>query len=80
MAVGTAPIGRLPPVEELLALLASGGDWNVAQLMVRNVDEAVVRELKKRAPCRTRNAMSCCCRALGGGVETCLRLPDLATT
>ena len=40
----------------MLALLASGGIWNVAQLMVRNVDDAVVRELKKRAARRNHSA------------------------
>jgi plasmid stability protein len=44
------------PAEQLLALLAAGGDRNVAQLMVRNVDEAVVRELKKRAARRNHSA------------------------
>jgi plasmid stability protein len=42
--------------EQLLALLAVGGDRNVAQLMVRNVDEAVVRELIKRAARRNHSA------------------------
>ena len=42
--------------EELLALLACGGERNVAQLMVRNVDEAVVRELKQRAARRNHSA------------------------
>lgn len=44
------------PIEQLLALLAVGGDSHVAQLMVRNVDEAVVRELKKRAARRNHSA------------------------
>jgi len=44
------------PPSKLLALLAAGGDGNVAQLMVRNVDEAVVRELKKRAARRNHSA------------------------
>ena len=33
-----------------------GGDSNVAQLVVRNIDEAVVRELKKRAARRNHSA------------------------
>src|SRR5262245_62823243 len=49
-------VGRCPTIEQLLALLATGGDRNVAQLMVRNVDEAVVRELKKRAARRNHSA------------------------
>jgi plasmid stability protein len=48
--------GRCLPAKQLLALLAAGGDRNVAQLMVRNVDEAVVRELKKRAARRNHSA------------------------
>jgi plasmid stability protein len=44
------------PAEQPLALLAAEGDGNVAQLMVRNVDEAVVRELKKRAARRNHRA------------------------
>ena len=40
---------------EVLALLAEV-IGNVAQLMVRNVDEAVVRELKKRAARRNHSA------------------------
>jgi plasmid stability protein len=44
------------PATQLLALLAAGGDRKVAQLMVRNVDEAVVRELKKRAARRNHSA------------------------
>jgi plasmid stability protein len=58
MAVGIAehPPGICPPAEQLLALLATGGNGNVAQLMVRNVDEAVVRELKKRAARRNHSA------------------------
>ena len=48
--------GVCPRGEPLLALLAGGGDRNVAQLMVRNVDEAVVRELKKRAARRNHSA------------------------
>jgi plasmid stability protein len=40
----------------MLALLAVGDDANVPQLMVRNVDEAVVRELKKRAARRNHSA------------------------
>ena len=37
-------------------MLATRGDQNMAQLMVRNVDEAVVRELKKRAARRNHSA------------------------
>jgi plasmid stability protein len=44
------------PLGQVLALLAVGGDLSVAQLMVRNVDEAVVRELKKRAARRNHSA------------------------
>jgi antitoxin FitA len=39
----------------MLALLADGGAL-VAQLIVRNVDETVVRELKKRAGRRNHSA------------------------
>ena len=39
----------------MLALLAVGGHL-VAQLMVRNVNDAVVRELKKRAARRNHSA------------------------
>jgi len=58
MALGIA--GRASGVclraEQLLALLATGGDRNMAQLMVRNIDEAVVRALKKRAARRNHSA------------------------
>jgi plasmid stability protein len=47
------PYGVCIPAE---GLLAAGGDRNVAQLMVRNVDDAVVRELKKRAARRNHSA------------------------
>jgi plasmid stability protein len=47
------PFAYLPV--QLLALLARGST-NVAQLMVRNVDEAIVRELKKRAARRNHSA------------------------
>ena len=47
---------RCLALERMLALLASGGTRNVAQLMVRNVDDAVVRELKKRAARRNHSA------------------------
>jgi antitoxin FitA len=40
----------------MLALLASGGTPVVAQLMVRNLDEAVVRALKRRAAQRNHSA------------------------
>jgi antitoxin FitA len=43
-------------IEQLLALLAVGGDPSMAQLMVRNVDDAIVRELKKRAARRNHSA------------------------
>jgi len=58
MAVGIAgrASGVCLPAEQLLALLAAASDRNVAQLMVRNVDEAVVRELKKRAARRNHSA------------------------
>lgn len=38
------------------SIASSGGNGTVAQLMVRNVDEAVVRELKKRAARRNHSA------------------------
>ena len=58
LAVGTAAVLRAlaDPAEQLLALLADGGQPKRGSTMVRNVDEAIVRELKKRAARRNHSA------------------------
>jgi antitoxin FitA len=51
-----ARLRRLPTRQAGASIASIRGDRHVAQLMVRNVDEAVVRELKRRAARRNHSA------------------------